>query len=94
MAYVLLLVLLCLVTEYVDLLALAVLNHISFYLCGNNGVSNNKAFCGGNCQYLFEGVGFAFVNVKLFNVDNVADFVLLSSCFYYCKLWCSTSLSF
>ncbi len=84
----LLLVLLRLVLDNVDLLALAVLNDIC-----NNGCAINirsaydKTCIAGNSKQFVKCNLVAFVHVELLNKENVAlvDLVLLSACFDNCK---------
>ena len=84
----LLLVLLRLVLDDIDLLALAVLHDIRNDRCtAYIGSAYDEALIAGNSKNFVKRNFVAFVCVELLNIENVAlvDLVLLSACFDNCK---------
>ena len=80
----LLLVLLRLISQNINLLALTVLDDVADNACTCYGrIACLEGISVGNCEYLVEGHGVAFICIEFFDVDDVAfvDFILLSACF-------------
>ena len=87
MADVLLLVLLSLVLQNVDLLALAILDDLSLDCCTlNNGSTDLGVFAIQHCQNLVELYGSLCLNLQLFDEQDItlSDGVLLATSYDNC----------